>query len=455
MVSINFIMYRNYMKKVYVSDTPQQTGKTVALYGWVSNLRDHKKIVFIDLRDSTGIVQVVGDEKFKNLHPEDVVKIEGTVKKRPEKLINKKLLTGEIEIEAKSFEVLSHAETPPFDMGKESLDVTLPTLLDYRSLTLRHPKVSAIFKVQEKVIDSFREILKEQGFREFQAPILVPAQAEGGAETFAVEYFDHKAYLGQSPQLYKQIMLGVFDKVFTVTHAFRAEPSVTTRHITEYISLDAEMAFIESWEEIMDTAESVVKKIIETVEESCSKELQLLEAVLPKVSEKFPRLTLTEAQDIIFERTKRDVRKEPDLSPADEDEICKWANEQHGSELVFITHYPTSKRPFYTYPDPKNPELTLSFDLIGRGIEWITGGQRINDYKQLVSNLKKWGDDPANYDVYLQAFKYGMPPEGGFAMGAERITMKLLNLANVREAALFPRDMERVDVRLSKKSKKS
>lgn len=438
------------MKTLFVENTPNQVGKEVELYGWVSNLRDHKKIVFVDLRDSTGIVQVVGDESFRNLHPEDVVYIKGTVKKRPENLVNKRIQTGEIEIEAKKLEVLSKAETLPFDMGKESLKVTLPTLLDYRALTLRHPKINAIFKVQQTIIDAYRTTLKDMGFSEFQAPTLVPAQAEGGAETFSVEYFKHKVYLGQSPQLYKQIMLGAFERVFTVTHAFRAEPSVTTRHLTEYISLDAEMAFINSWEDIMETVEAVVKKIIETVQSKCKKQLQLYNISTPKLAKKIPRLKLKEAQELVFKRTKKDARGEPDLSPSDEEEVCKWAFEEIGTDFVFITHYPVSKRPFYTFPDPKDPKLTLSFDLLGRGIEWVTGGQRINNYKQLLVNLKKWGDSPDDFEVYLQAFKYGMPPEGGFAMGAERITMKMLNLANVREASLFPRDMERVDIRLSK-----
>jgi len=319
---------------------------------------------------------------------------------------------------------------------------------------MRHPKIAAIFKVQEVIIETFRKMLKEMGFIEFQAPILVPAQAEGGAQIFPVQYFNHQVYLGQSPQLYKQMVLGAFEKVFTVTHAFRAEPSVTTRHLTEYISLDAEMAFISSWQEIITVAQDLVKKITAEVEKKCSAQLQMYQAKVPKAPAKFPQLKLREAQEIIYKRTKKDSRTEPDLSPADEEEICKWALEEKGSDFVFITHYPTSKRPFYTFPDPEDPEYTLSFDLLGRGLEWITGGQRINDYKQLVENVKKWGNKPKDFELYLQAFRYGMPPEGGFAMGAERITKQILGLENVREASLFPRDMERVDIRLSTPEKK-
>lgn len=437
------------MKKNFVEEVVDKVGQEVELYGWVHNIRDHKKIIFVDLRDRSGIVQVVGDEKFKQLSPEDVVYIKGVVKERPKNLVNPKLKTGTVEVEVKEFKILSEAHELPIDMTKDELNVNLPTLLDYRSLTLRHPKVAAIFKVQEIVIDSFRRILKDLGFVEFQAPIIIPSTSEGGAEVFQIKYFQHNAYLAQSPQLYKQMMLGVFEQVFTVTHAFRAEPSVTTRHLTEYISLDAEMAFIESWEEILDLAEYLINQIVKTVEKNCQEHLKIYNATTPKLSKKFPRLKLKEAQEIIYKRTKRDVRGQSDLGPSDEEEICKWALEDKGTDFVFITHYPTSKRPFYTFPDPKDPKLTLSFDVLGRGLEWVTGGQRINDYNQLTANIKKWGNSPKDFELYLQAFRYGMPTEGGFAMGAERITTKILGLSNVREASLFPRDMERVDIRLS------
>ena len=437
------------MKNLFIANIVEKIGQEVELYGWVNNIRDHKKIIFIDLRDRSGIVQLVGDSSLKKLSPEDAVYIKGTVKKRPQNMVNPNIPTGEIEVEIKEWKIISEAEELPIDMSKEDLNVSLPTLLDNRSLVLRHPKIKSIFTVQTTIIDEFRNSLKNLGFMEFQAPILVPAQAESGAEVFSVNYFDHTAYLAQSPQLYKQIMLGAFEKVFTVTHAFRAEPSVTTRHLTEYISLDAEMAFIDSWTELMDTVEVVVKNIINSVSSKCSTELKLFKTTLPLIPNHIPRIKLSEALDIVGKRLKQDLSDVPDLSPSHEEEICKWAHEEKKSDFVFITHYPTSKRPFYTHPDPENPDLTLSFDLLGFGIEWVTGGQRINDYKMLVENIKKWGNDPKDFNIYLQAFKYGMPPEGGFAMGTERITMKLLNLSNVREASLFPRDMERIDIKLS------
>ena len=436
------------MKKIYIEDVVNKIGQEIELYGWVHNIRDHKNIIFVDLRDRSGIIQLVGDISFKKLSPEDVINVKGVVKKRPENMINKKIKTGEIEINVQKLDVISESYPLPIDLSKEDLNMSLPTLLDYRGLTLRHPKIKSIFKVQETIIDEFRKTLKDLGFVEFQAPIIVPAQAEGGSAVFSVNYFKYKTYLAQSPQLYKQIMLNAFEKVFTITHVFRAEPSVTTRHLTEYTSLDVEMAFIDSWEDLMNTAEDLIKKIINKTFQKCKEEISIFKTQKPLIPQKIPRIKLQEALKIVYKRTQRDVLNEPDLSPADEEEICKWAKEEKKSDFIFITHYPTSKRPFYTYPDPENPDLTLSFDLLGFGLELITGGRRINNYKKLVENIKKWGNKPEDFKIYLQAFKYGMPPEGGFALGAERITMKLLNLSNVREASLFPRDMERVDVKL-------
>jgi nondiscriminating aspartyl-tRNA synthetase len=440
------------MGRTLAAETPQKVGEEVILKGWVNTRRDHGKIIFIDLRDRSGLVQVVmvGLEEARELRPEWVVEVRGVVKERPANLVNPKLPTGGVEVEAKELRVLAKAAELPFDTGAAELKVGLPTLLDFRSLSLRHPRVKAIFKVQETIIAAFRESLKEQGFTEIQVPTIVSSVTEGGAQVFKIKYFDRDAFLAQSPQLYKQIMVGVFERVFTLAHAYRAEPSVTTRHITEYLGLDAEMGFISSLEEIMETVEKVIRDVFAKVEEENQTELGLFGAALPKLSDRIPRLKMREAQEIIFERTVRDHRQEPDLEPEDEREICRFAEEKHGSELIFITHYPTKKRPFYTYPDPENPEFTCSFDLLGRGLEWVTGGQRINDYEMLLEHVKEWGNKPEDFEIYLQAFKYGMPPEGGFCLGAERMTMQILGLENVREASLFPRDMERIDLRLPK-----
>lgn len=439
------------MPRTLISETVSKVGELVLLKGWVNTRRDHGKIVFIDLRDRTGLVQLVlSPELAGGLHSEDVIYVTGLVKARPEKLVNPKLSTGTVEIEAQKVELISKAAELPFDMGKETLDVELPTLLDYRALTLRHPKVQAIFRVQEVVIDAFRKALQAKDFLEFQAPSITPAVAEGGAEVFRVKYFQHEAYLSQSPQLYKSLLVGDFERVFSVNKVFRAEPSVTTRHLTEVVSLDAEFGFIDSWQEVQEMEEYVVRYMFDEVAKKCQRELEMFNATLPKLSDKIPVVKLRDAQEIIYKRTGRDVRKEKDLAPEDEREICLWSLEEHGSDLVFVSHFLTKKKPFYVCPDPDDPIYALSVDLIGRGVEWSSGGQRLNDYQQILKNAKEWGVKEEDVELYLQSFRYGVPPLGGFALGAERMTMNILGLKNIREASMFPRDMERVDVSLRK-----
>jgi len=442
------IISKNRMERILNLETVKYVGKLVKVCGWVNSRRDHGGIVFLDLRDRTGILQIVASPDLaKNIKEEYVLEIEGEVQKRPIKMVNPELETGEIEVKAKNIKILAEARPLPFDL--KDLKLSLPVLLDYRPLTLRNKKIKAIFQIEEEVVSSFRKTMKNLGFSEFQAPTIVPVATEGGAEVFHIDYFDKDAYLAQSPQLYKQILVGVFERVFTITRAYRAERSVTTRHITEYISLDAEMGFIKSWEELLDTCDVVIRNIFSEIEKNCQKELKMFGENLPKLSKKIPRLKMREAQEIIFKRTGRDHRKEPDLEPEDEKEICDFSKEKYGSELIFITHYPAKKRPFYTFPDPEDPEYTLSFDLLCRGLEIVTGGQRINEYEKLIKNIKKWGNKVKDFRFYLQAFKYGMPPEGGFALGSERIVKQILGLGNIREASLFPRDMERIDQKLS------
>lgn len=438
------------MQRTLTADTINKVGETITLKGWVNTRRDHGKIVFIDLRDRTGFVQIVmSPELAKDFRNEDVVSITGLVKKRPEKLVNPNLVSGSIEIEATDTELLAKAAELPFDMGKETLDVELPTLLDYRSLTLRHPKIQAIFKVQAVVIDAFRKALIARDFLEFQAPSIINAVPEGGAEVFKVKYFDHEAYLSQSPQLYKSLLVTAFERVFSVNQIFRAEPSVTTRHLTEATSLDVEFGFIDSWEEVLEMQEYVVRYIFDEVARRCPKELALFNATTPLMPEKIPVLKLREAQEIIFQRTGRDVREEKDLAPEDEREICAWAKEEKKSDLVFVSHFLTKKKPFYVYPDPSDPTYAFSVDLLCRGVEWSSGGQRLNNYQDILKNVHEWGLSEEGISLYLQAFRYGAPQLGGFALGAERVVMHILGLKNVREASMFPRDMERIDVRLS------
>jgi nondiscriminating aspartyl-tRNA synthetase len=434
----------------------QKIGETVTICGYVQARRDHGKIGFLDVSDRTGIIQVFcTGEQLGDLRAQDVVSITGKVNKRPEKLVNSNLPTGEIEIETQEIKVLSKAAELPFDMGVKELELQLPTLLDYRSLTLRHPQVKAIFKVQDAILEGFRKICKELECVEIVVPEIAADATEGGAEVFNVDYYGHKAFMTQSPQLYKQMLVPAFERVFTIAHAYRAEPSVTTRHLAVSTQMDCEFGFAE-FEEVLDLMEQVGMETLKYAEASSQDILKEFK-VDPIAFSQVPRLTLREAQEVIFKEFNRDSRGEKDLAPQDEIDICKWAKEKHGSDFVTITHFPTKKRAFYSKPDPKDPEYSLSFDLLFRGVEILSGAERINDYDQLVEAIKTRGMDPKNFEMYLQAFKYGMPPEGGFSFGLERITMHMLELANIREASLFPRDMERVDVRLStnKPDKKS
>ncbi len=442
--------------RVYIKDLKDNVGKEVIIAGWVDVRRDQGKMVFFDMRDMTGKVQAVAlpshaevTEKSKEIRLEWVLKITGLVNKRPERNVKADVLNGDIELEILNIEILSEAAPLPFDMSLSGYNLDLTTELDNRALVLRQPKVQAIFKIQETVIDAFREFMKKNMFFEFQAPSISPAVAEGGAEVFKVDYFDKKAFLSQSPQLYKQIVMTAFERVFSVNKVFRAEPSSTTRHLTEVVSLDAEMAFIDSWTDVRDMAEETVKYILKQIEIKNEEHLKLLNADLPKMIDKTPTLSLREVQQKIFEKFGRDVRGDKDTNPEDERQICEIVKEETGSDFVFIYGYPTRQKPFYVYPSKEEPEYNEGMDLICRGVEWLSGGRRINDYNQLMEHVKIWKMDPAKVKMFLEAFKYGAPPEGGFAFGAERITMQLLGLKNIREACMFPRDMNRIDERLT------
>lgn len=446
------------MERTLIRDLKNNVGSEVLVKGWVSVSRDQGKVAFFDFRDRSGMVQgvVFGKpevfEIAKTLKQEWVVAITGKVNQRPEKMVNLEVQNGDIELEIMNIEVLAEAESLPFDMSPEGYNLDLTTELDHRALTLRHPKQQAIFKIQSTIIDSFREFMKSQDFFEFQAPSIVPATAEGGAEVFQVDYFDKKAYLSQSPQLYKQIVMSAFERVFSVNKIFRAEPSATTRHLTEIVSLDAEMAFIDSWTDIRDMIEETVRYILKEIATKHKKELAFLKAELPVMLEKTPTMSLTEAQEKIFAATGRDPRGDKDLSTQDEQDIAKIVKEETGSDFVFVYGYPTRQKPFYVYPNPENPEFNEGVDLIGRGREWLSGGRRINDYAQLSKHVEEWGMDPTKIEMFLEAFRYGVPPEGGFAFGTERITMQILGLENIREATMFPRDMNRIDTSLNQEN---
>lgn len=435
------------MKSIYINQLAEHIGKEIEVSGWVTSVRDHKKVVFVDLSDRSGMVQMVGGPELAQLGNQDVISVLALVKERPEHMKNDKIETGTIECEVKKMTLLSKSDSLPIDMGKDDLDVTLPILLDYRALTLRHPKVRNIFLIQSAIYEGFRQSAQKLGCIEAFVPTISAASTEGGAEVFTFKYYDFKAFLTQSPQLYKQILVPVFEKVFLSAHAYRAEPSVTTRHLAESTQLDCELGFY-SFPELLDALEQVGT---ETLKYAVDKYPVLYSdfndqpLLIPK---KIPRLTLREAQEVIKKEFNRDVIGEKDLSPEDERDISAWAQKEHGSDFVTITHFPLFKRAFYTAPDPENPELSLSYDLLFRGLEVLSGSQRIDNYEELKKAIIDRKMDPDDFEMYLQAFKFGMPPHGGFSFGLERMTMKLLNLANIRQASLFPRDMERVDIHL-------
>lgn len=441
------------MKRVYIKDLHEYIGKEVSIAGWVDVRRDHGKLIFIDLRDATGTVQMVALPNHEEAHAqahmvrsEWVLGIQGQVNKRPEKMVNTNLPTGDIEIEILGVEILSKAQELPFE---KSVELNLDTYLDHLPLTLRTERSRAIFRVQAHIIKAFRDFLTEEGFTEIQVPKIVGGDAEGGAAVFPIEYFGHTAYLATSPQLYKQIMVGVFEKVFATGNIYRAEKHSTTRHINEYTSLDLEMGFIRDHTDIIELETRFLHFLLKRLEKSCAEDFKLLVAELPALPTTIPTIKLREAQEIIKKETGEDCTNAPDLEPQHERWLCEYAHKKFGSDFIFVTHYLVKKRPFYTYEDENDQGYTKSFDLLFRGLEITTGGQRINDYDKLVANIKAWKLDPEKFSYYLESFKYGMPPEGGLAIGLERITAKLLGIENIKEATLFPRDLNRIDTLLS------
>jgi len=440
--------------RILIKDLKEHAGEEVTIAGWVDVRRDHGKLIFIDLRDMSGKVQMVALPNHEDAHKtadsvrsEWVLEVRGIVNKRPEKMVNPDIENGDLEVEIMDVKILSKAAELPFDKDEK---INLDTHFDNMPLTLRTDRHRAIFKVQANIVQAFRQFLIEEDFIEIQVPKIIGEDAEGGATVFEVPYFGHKAYLAQSPQFYKQIMTGVFEKVFTTTTVYRAEKHSTTRHLNEYTSLDLEFAFIKDHKDVMALETKLLSYVVSHLKNTCAKEFALLEASIPNVPDKIPSIKLRDAQELIKKETGEDCTNEPDLTPAHERWLCDYSKENNDSEFIFITHYPTEKRPMYTYEDEEDVGYTKSFDLLFRGIEITTGGQRINDYDKLVENIKKWGLDPEKFSFYLQAFKYGMPPEGGLGMGLERLTARLLGLDNVKEATLFPRDMNRIDTLLSK-----
>lgn len=329
-------------------------------------------------------------------------------------------------------------------MYRPAVAAALPTVLDHAPTSLRHPAHRAGLAIAAASAAGFRAALAERGFTEIFTPKIVGAATESGANVFRLDYFGRPAYLAQSPQFYKQAMVGVFERVYETGPVFRAEPHDTARHLAQYISLDAELGFITDHHDVMGVLTEVLAAMVSEVARRASSAVDLLDARLPAVPGQIPALAFDDAQALIALHAGWDPRGEPDLSPADERWLCEWAEREHGSEFCFVTGYPMAKRPFYTHPDPDRPGYSRSFDLLFRGVELVTGGQRLHRYGDYLAALAAKGDDPAPYASYLEMFRYGMPPHGGFAIGLERWTARLTGAANIRSVTLFPRDIHRL-----------
>jgi nondiscriminating aspartyl-tRNA synthetase len=407
--------------RVLSSELSAHAGEHVTLAGWVHAKRELGAVAFVILRDRSGLAQIVVDPSNTVLQGsvETVVEVEGLV-------VAAEQAPGGVEVREPTFRVLVEpAELPPIELRRPVLRESLPTILDHAPLAWRHPRERAKLQLTAASVAGFRRALDRLGFTEISTPKIVASATESGANVFALDYFGRPAYLAQSPQFYKQTMVGVFERVYETGKVWRAEPHETGRHLAEYTSLDAELGFIDDHFDVMAVVREAVAGMVDSIRERAAAALELLGAELPEVPDEIPWLHFADAgvDDV-------------DLAPADERRLC----EEHG-EWLFVTGFPAAKRPFYTHPEPGRADYTNSFDLLFRGIEIVTGGQRLHRYEDYVAAL---GGETEAYKGYLQAFRYGMPPHGGFALGHERWIARLVQAQNVRETTLFPRDRNRL-----------
>lgn len=432
---------------ISAADLSGMAGSEVTLHGMVQRIRRLGWGAFIVLRRHDGMVQcVMGNEGHGNvlesLSEEQAVLVSGTV--REARIKDPSIHPRDVEVGVEGLEVLQRpAERAPVDLTKKLLDLHIDTNLDLRPLSLRHPVERARLRVASVLGELFSDYLRRCGFTQIHTPKICSAGAEGGANIFGVDYFGEKAFLAQSPQFYKQMGVAVYERVFEVGPVFRAEPHQTTRHINEYTSLDFEMGFIDGQEDVMALEAAFLRWAFPALEEICRYELDLLEADVPVVPDSIPCLTLAEAHAMAGEELGEDFSDEPDLEPVEERALCSRL-EETGGGFVFVTHFPAEKRPFYAMDDHGDPGLTLSFDLLFRGLEVTTGGQRIHDYARQVEKMERFGLDPEEFSGYLQAHLYGLPPHGGLAIGLERLAARLLGLENIRLTSMFPRDVRRL-----------
>ncbi|MCI7736110.1 MAG: aspartate--tRNA(Asn) ligase [Clostridiales bacterium] len=415
-----------------------QAGQRVSVHGIVHTLRDLGDVRFMLLRMPQGALQCVLPGEGYAVREGDAVMAEGEVA-RDERA------PGGAELHVTGLTVLASAAEPmPVPIGKYKMNLSMDTDLALRFVTLRNLRKRAVFKIQEGVVRGFREALQREGFTEIHSPKIVAQNAEGGANLFRMEYFGRRAYLAQSPQFYKQAMVPVYERVFEIGPVFRAEKHNTQRHLNEYTSMDFEMGFIDSFEDIMQMETKVLQNIMAVLEADYAPQLRMLGVTLPKV-DSIPAVRFDEAKRMVSEKYGRKIRDPFDLEPEEEQLISRLFAEDYGSEFVFVTHYPSKKRPFYAADDPQDPRYTLSFDLLFRGLEVTTGGQRIHDYGEQVNKLIRKGMNPEDFAGYLMIHKYGTCPHGGLGLGLERLTSKLVGENNVREACLFPRDQQRIE----------
>lgn len=433
------------MQRTRSCEISQHLGSRVRLCGWLAARRRLGGIAFLVLRDGWGTVQVTAEAaaleplERAGAGPESVIDVVGEVRANAR-------APGGLEIVAPTLEVLVPVrESLPVPLGRALGSAKLGALLDHAPTTLRDPSRRAVFELASGAMAGFRRSLCELHFTEIQTPKVIRSASESGANVFAIDWFGSPAYLAQSPQLYKQIMVGVFERVFEVGPVFRAEPHATVRHLAQYTSMDAELGFIENMFDIVAVLREVLAGIVAELADRHAAALQRLGVVLPEVPAVLPAIDFAEAQALVQAATGERVVGEPDLAPAHEQWLGAWAEREHGSAFLVVTGYPMIKRPFYTHPDPSRPEASWSFDLLFRGTELVTGGQRLHRHDELVAAMRRAGMDLDPFAGYLEAFRFGMPPHGGFAIGLERLLARLLQVPNIRATTLFPRDKSRCD----------
>jgi nondiscriminating aspartyl-tRNA synthetase len=435
------------MDRVLNREVAKRSGSQVSVSGWLHKKRLLGGLNFIVLRDRSGLLQIVLQdeaevEKLRGMQVGTVMSVKGTVKEEPRAPGGAELHDAHISVEVPVTDESPIELDKPLSHRPENLD----TLFDNRVIGLRNPREQAIFKIQAAVEESIRKFLKEQDFTSFNSPKLLPGATEGGAEVFKLDYFGKEATLAQSAQFYKQIMVGVYERVVEINPTYRAEPSATTRHMTEFITIDAEMGFI-TFPELLDLLSNLINTVVADVWHHHMSELQQWKAEKPVLSKSFPSLTMAEIHEKYSQATGTNTVGEKDLRPDEERWICDYAKEHLHSEAIFVTDWPASEAKFYHKVKDDNPEIAERFDLLFRGVEIATGSMREHRYDKLVKQLKEntggSPDDPG-FKYFLQAFKYGMPPHGGFGMGLERLVEKIIGLNNVKEATLFPRDINRL-----------